>query len=515
MKGKERLSVWGFVTSIFQRDPLGQGLMSVCNQLKRTRCRTRIFLSLALVVSAVVLLALFGTPYSHCVNYAPIYIKQAMDEQYAVLFPQAMEVTNSCPYCTDLTLSLPCYRAQLLYQTDQAFRPGAPVSVCDCECGTFDGAESTVDHQAPLNILFFTTKEHLQSSVSQHEMLYYLAAAALPHINAKLYGPGFPNFDEDKTLKENLKTAFPHVNFDIIFIQVASNYRFTSSVYAGLRELSEEMLVVFRFHECRYGLCEDHLSRSGAKVAIFAYARDLVQYRHHVDQTLLVHYPHVVHPPIYHNVSVQSPTRTTDVLFVGQIGADFPFGRRLYNMISEGKIAGARLLNPATDSASDGEKQFVEYIKTLESTKIALLTSSVERLMLMKYGEVAMSGALIVGDIPLGHQAEFKLGMVEVTEGMSDETILALLREYLQNHKKREAKVLKARQLYLSRYNTWNFFHHLREMVVLRKQGATGLLYPHYFVDEHLLERPSCTAYYLGKLAFDFRVLQHWFQQWF
>ena len=203
--------MWGFVTSIFQRDPLGQGLMSVCNQVKRTRCRTRIFLSLALVVSAVVLLALFGTPYSHCVNYAPIYIKQAMDEQYAVLFPQAMEVTNSCPYCTDLTLSLPCYRAQLLYQTDQAFRPGAPVSVCDCECGTFDGAESTVDHQAPLNILFFTTKEHLQSSVSQHEMLYYLAAAALPHINAKLYGPGFPNFDEDKTLKENLKTAFPHV----------------------------------------------------------------------------------------------------------------------------------------------------------------------------------------------------------------------------------------------------------------------------------------------------------------
>ena len=64
--------------------------------------------------------------------------------------------------------------------------------------------------------------------------------------------------------------------------------------------------------------------------------------------------------------------------------------------------------------------------------------------MLMKYGEVAMSGALIVGDIPLGHQAEFKLGMVEVTEEMSDETILALLKEYLQNHKKREAKVLRA-----------------------------------------------------------------------
>lgn len=317
------------------------------------------------------------------------------------------------------------------------------------------------------------------------------------------------------SVKENLKTAFPSVKFDIIFIQVPSSYRFTSVVYAGLRELSEEVLVVFRFHECRYGLCEDHLSRSGARLAIFAYARDLVQYRHHADQTLLVHHPHVVHPPIYRNVSVQSPTRTTDILFVGQFGADYPFGRRLYNMIVEGKIDGARLLVHTTDNVSDGGKQFAGYIRTLESTKIALLTSSVERLMLMKYGEVAMSGALIVGDIPLGHQAEFKRGMVEVTEEMSDEAILTTLRRYLENDREREAKVLKARQLYLSRYSTWNFFHNLREMVALRQQGATGLLYPHYFVDEHLLERPSCTSYYLGKLVFDFRVLQHWFQQWF
>ena len=507
--------MWGFATSIFQRDPLGQGLMSVCHQLKRTRCRTRIFLSVGFILSALLVIALFGTPYNHCVNYAPVYIKQAMDEQYAVLFPQAMQVTNSCPYCSDLRVSLPCYRAQLLCQADEAFRPGAPWSVCDCECGAFDDTESSVDHEETLNILFFTTKEHLQASGSQHELLYYEAAVALSNINAHLYGPGFPNFDEDMSIKENLKTAFPGVTFDIIFIQVPSSYRFTSVVYAGLRELSKEVLIVFRFHECRYGLCEDHLSRSGARLAIFAYARDLVQYRHHADQTLLVHHPHVVHPPIYRNVSVQSPTRTTDILFVGKFGADYPFGRRLYNMIMEGKIDGARLLVQTTENVSDGGRQFAGYIRTLESTKIALLTSSVERLMLMKYGEVAMSGALIVGDIPLGHQAEFKRAMVEVTEEMSDEAILTILRRYLENDREREAKVLKARQLYLSRYSTWTFFHNLREMVALRQQGATGLLYPHYFVDEHLLERPSCTSYYLGKLVFDFRVLQHWFQQWF
>lgn len=470
---------------------------------------------MVLILSVLLLLALFGTPYSQCVNYAPVYIKQAMEEQYAVLFPQAMQVTNSCPYCSDLRLSLPCYRAQLLCQTDQAFAPGAPVSVCDCECGTFSSGESSVDHEALLNILFFTTKDHLQSSGSQHEFLYYQAAEALPNINAHLFGPGFPNYKEDMSLKENLKSAFPSVTFDIIFIQVPSSYRFTSDVYAGLRELSDQVLIVFRFHECRYGLCEDHLSRSGARLAIFAYARDLVQYRHHADQTLLAHHPHVVHPPIYRNVSVQSPTRTTDILFVGQFGANFPFGRRLYNMVMEGKVDGAQVLVQTPSSAADGGRQFAEYIRRLESTKIALLTSSVERLMLLKYGEVAMSGALIVGDIPLGHQAEFKRGMVEVTEDMSDETILAILRKYLANDKEREAKVLKARQLYLSQYNTWKFFHNLRELVGLRQQGATGLLYPHYFVDELLLERPSCTSYYLGKVVFDFKVLHHWFQRWF
>lgn len=515
MKGKEQPSVWGYVASLFQRDPLGQRLLSVGSQLKRTRCRTRIFLSAGVTFFALLFLALFGTPYNHCVSYAPVYIKQAMDEQYAVLFPQTVEVTNSCPYCTDLSVSLPCYRAQLFCQMDEAFRPGTTVSVCDCECGTFGGKKSSVDHEAPLNVLFFTTREHLQSSGSQHELLYYQAAAALPNFNAQVYGPGFHNFDEDISIKENLKVAFPSVSFDIIFIQMPSSYRFTSAVYAGLRELSEEVLIAFRFHECRYGLCEDHLSRTGAKVAIFAYARDLVQYRHHADRTLLVHHPHVVHPPVYRNVSVQSKTRTTDILFVGQFGADYPFGRRLYNMIVEGKIDGARLLVQTRDNVSDGGRQFESYIRTLESTKIALVTSSVERLMLMKYGEVAMSGALIVGDIPLGHQAEFKRGMVEVTEDMSDEAIISILRHYLKSDKEREAKVLRARQLYLSHYNTWKFFHSLREMVALRRQGATGLLYPFYFVDEGLLERPSCTSYYLGKLVFDFRVLQHWFLQWF
>ena len=510
-----------FLVSLLQRNPFSQALLAVGIYFKRSRCRSRIFILLGVVLALFLLWALFGSPFRYCVNYTPLYVRRTLDEKYEVLFPHSVEVTNSCPFCQDLKLSsLTCYQAKLFCNHDPAFEDKRRRFLCDCNCGAFGsrGAESTPSEDSnsqKVNILFFTSRDLVLSASSQYEMLYYEAAKVLPDFNAYMFGPGFEGYDREQSLKENLASTFPGVQFDVLFIQVPSKFHFTDSVYSGIQELSKELMVVLRLHECRYGLCEDHLTKTNAHIAVFSYARDLLQYSHHIDK-LLIHSPHVVHPPIYNNYSVYSPARTTDVLLAGGYSRDYPFGRRLYNMIQEGVITGAKVLTPPSVHLEVlPDVQYQVYINSLESAKIVLVTSSVDRLLLIKYGEVAMSGALIAGDIPLGHHAELRSGMLELTNDMSDQEIVKVLNYYISSFKEREAKVLQARRLFLSQYTTWKFFSKMQDAIKLYQNGGRGLIYPQYFVGEDILERPSCTEFYSHHILFDFHVLRHRFRHLF
>ena len=507
-----------FLLTLVQRNPLAQRLVTVGSHFKRSRCRSRIVLLCCLVLGALFLWTMFGSPFKNCVRYTPVYLRQTLDEQYRVIFPKSVQVTNSCPFCHELKLNLPCYKAKLLCDYDPAFEDNKRQFMCDCNCGAFESPEPSLSKDRgakKVNILFFTSHELVLRATSQHELLYYEAAQALPDFSAHMFGPGFEGYNSELSVKENVANAFPNMNFDVLFIQIPSNYHFTDSIYTNIQELSKDLLVVLRLHECRYGLCEDHLTRTAAHIAMFAYARDLINYGHHSDK-LLVHVPHVVHPPRYNNYSVGSPSRVIDVVLAGGYGPDYPFGRRLYNLIQEGVIQGAKVLpHPPPHSDIHPEVQYRIYTNNLESAKVALVTSSVDRLMLMKYGEVAMSGALIAGEIPLGHHAELRTGMIELTDDMSDQEIVKVIRHYVTSVSEREAKVLQARKLFLTQYTTWKFFSKLQDVTTLYRHGGRGLIYPQFFVSEELLERPSCTEFYLGHILFDFRVVRHWFSRLF
>ena len=46
------------------------------------------------------------------------------------------------------------------------------------------------------------------------------------------------------------------------------------------------------------------------------------------------------------------------------------------------------------------KEQERDYVRSLESAQIVFVTSSRSKLRLIKYGETAVAGALIVGDMP-------------------------------------------------------------------------------------------------------------------
>ena len=72
------------------------------------------------------------------------------------------------------------------------------------------------------------------------------------------------------------------------------------------------------------------------------------------------------------------------------------------------------------------EKQIRKYAGALGRSKIVLVTVSVNNYLLRKYMEVALSGALLIGDVPCELADVFRGFMVEISRSDTDESILEL-----------------------------------------------------------------------------------------
>ena len=105
--------------------------------------------------------------------------------------------------------------------------------------------------------------------------------------------------------------------------------------------------------------------------------------------------------------------------------------------------------------------------------------------------------------------------MLELRPQMSDSEIIALLGKYVQETQSRKTAILLARQLFLSKYTTWNQFDILRQLLELTNRGVTGLIYPHYYVKEDLLDRPSCTAFYFSDIMYILHSATRWLAKFF
>lgn len=459
------------------------------------RWRTRPRFYLFIVFLLLVLIVGRMTSFRHCIDYIPVYVQSlghglTSEHGYPV-----------CAFCKRIVLHLSCYEAAVYF----------PDFRCTCDCASFTQA-SEVDSKE-FTILFLSTYERYTTQMLRIEFDYYNAASVDPHIKAHLWGEGFPGYNPDLPLKRNLLNKYPGVKFDIIFIQTPPKYRFSDEVYRGLKEVSDDgTVVIFRFHECRYGICEPHILDTGASIALFAYARDIQLYPHLSKDVLMVHLPHVVHAPLFNNVSHLSLTRTTSVLLTGRLASAYPFRTRLHYLIESGKIKGAKARRHPTYTMARGKvvssvnkikDQERDYIRSLESAQMVFVTSSRSQLQLIKYGETAAAGALIVGDIPLGSEHEFNNIMVEIRPDYSDRKIIKTVEYYLSHPKEREQISSQARHLFLSKYTTRHFFQWLQDVVMLYRHGAKGIYYPYYYIPQSDVPIQACLLYYTSEAIYE------------
>jgi len=223
---------------------------------------------------------------------------------------------------------------------------------------------------------------------------------------------------------------------------------------------------------------------------------------------LLVHLPHGIPQNTFFQGNINelpSPShsqRKIPVLLIGDTNKKlYPFRNRIAKLIKNGMIPGVirssigytemwtseerRKKNITSDTL---DQQVEEYATAMRDAKIVICTRSTRGYSLRKYTEAAMSGALIVGNIPQSDRnQEFQQFVVEINEEDSNKEIVNKIHWWLNNDKEREARATIG-QLWSFNY-TWertvpNMVRAWQDF----RSGLRGLQFPYQF--EQDVQRP-------------------------
>ena len=267
-----------------------------------------------------------------------------------------------------------------------------------------------------------------------------IADSALCHGSA-ITGPGWPNWDDTRSAAANI---------DAIRLGDDTPELVVTYKAGKLHGLSQP--VVIQFNEA-----DDH-TKTLAEIAdaqpsmiVFHHANDLPQYRHlqtnaspawsPIGHPLLVHLPHCADNTVYHDY--QEP-KTIDVLCAGNMSqAFYPFRYRLMRIARD--ILRKRGYNVVvlphpgyTLPAREGTVTGHAFARMLNSSKLVFTCSMRFKYALAKYSEIALCRSLAVGDIPDERQDFFRDTILNVEPTMTDDEIVRIVEDVLDDDAKRE-----------------------------------------------------------------------------
>jgi len=166
------------------------------------------------------------------------------------------------------------------------------------------------------------------------------------------------------------------------------------------------------------------------------------------------HIAHCVDPKVFY---ATQRNRDTNVMLAGHLRENvYPLRSRFEGMIRSGLIQGEVREHPGYQLDNVHAEQR-SYARSLRGTKIALVCCSKYRYRLAKIVEAAMSGCLVVGDLPDGEQEECGRFMVECRPDEPDQAIAERIEWWLAHDKEREIRAYVGRRMMMERYTTSHY----------------------------------------------------------
>eukprot|EP01129_Flabellula_baltica_P005281 TRINITY_DN1899_c0_g1_i1.p1 TRINITY_DN1899_c0_g1~~TRINITY_DN1899_c0_g1_i1.p1 ORF type:complete len:398 (-),score=56.90 TRINITY_DN1899_c0_g1_i1:584-1777(-) len=308
----------------------------------------------------------------------------------------------------------------------------------------------------------------------------YNATCSHPRVNVcEFWGYGWPGWDNTIGTEEgsggnvaaNIEKRYPGIKFDVYITEPDRGHPLPE---LRLRSAPINCILVHETYcdDNGFAGCVGKDMIKYSNVIFFAYANSMSGLHHHLSNQdkfgaeysdkLFVHYPHSPIKNIYYgDVDAE---REISILLIGKINGLYPIRQKIAKMIEENKIPGAKIrTHPGYHNLGTPENdqgltfqganiwQEQQYAKDLANSKIVFVSQSIRNYSLRKYQEVAMAGALMVGDIPPERQNEYRQSIVEIRVQDSEQSIVDKMKWWLTNDKERKQRARIGQKYALSK----------------------------------------------------------------
>ena len=276
-----------------------------------------------------------------------------------------------------------------------------------------------------------------------------------------IWGPGHTAWDTGKTLKQNLLRRFGELkNIDLVLYlpppwpdDYVKDETSDAIPPSELREVSMDAHIGFRQAELvpNYAVTDKRANLINATYLFATYQNDIHSFINRrtswwqasPTSRLIVHAPHAASEEIFscHGL-VDDTTRDIDILLAGAMDpVVYPLRTRLLTLAAQRRLPGKVVVLPhpgySINSLSDANRQLLNYVNHLKRAKINLVTASVYDYAVAKYVESQLSGALIVGNVPESRKVYYSKFMVGISMDDTDDRIVSVLTEWIQNRERR------------------------------------------------------------------------------
>ena len=295
-------------------------------------------------------------------------------------------------------------------------------------------------------VLFLCKQQYFITKMSR---VRFHSMRAIQEINDfKWCGPGWPWYNEDLTVQENIDNIYrDQEKPDIVVAYKPSDMK-------GFADVEQKTCI--RYNEMYdKGWTLKEINETKPDLIICHHLNDMREYEELFKKTPLnfdtkmVNIPHSAEKTIYYDQ--KKPNKSFDIMLVGAVGvrtmlgSHYPLRDRMYGILGtmsqEGQSC-AVLSHPGGEHLDAYKDRYAkDFATALNNTKIAVTCTGVPNSRYGKYVEIPMCGTAIAGDIPGEDQESFNKFVIEINMDMSDEEIINKLRHYAENDEERNELV--------------------------------------------------------------------------
>lgn len=291
-----------------------------------------------------------------------------------------------------------------------------------------------------MNIVCLVPKSLYDSKMSRVRFQQWAAIAKIVPLHVT--GLGWPDWDDTLSPGKNLARipvgdpAHPRPAELVISYKAGVLHDVVQPVVVQFNEADDHEKTLQEIYDAR------------AQLIVFHHENDMPQYAHLLTREhaafvrRLVHIQHCADTSVYKDYGLP---KDIDVLCAGNLSQQFyPFRYRLMRLAwtilrRRGHVVKVLRHPGYTLPPREGTVIGDDFARMLNRSKLVFTCSMRYKYALAKYSEIALCRSLAVGDVPNEREAFFRQSIVVVEPYMTDEEIVRIVEEYLDDDDKRKS----------------------------------------------------------------------------